>query len=53
MLIALRWFGKGGMLSEVAAFHGVSRSSVSRIIKKVSGFFISIRADHISYPDDR
>ena len=53
MLIALRWFAKGGHLSEVAGFHGVSKSTVSRTLDKVTSYFVSIANQHIHYPQNR
>ena len=53
MLAFLRFVAKGGMLSETAKIHGISKPSMSRIIEKVSSFFVSVAPDHIGYPEDR
>jgi hypothetical protein len=53
MLIALRWFAKGGMLSEPAAFHGVSKSTVSRVILKVAEYLSTTAPEKIKFPENR
>ncbi|ELU16833.1 hypothetical protein CAPTEDRAFT_214282, partial [Capitella teleta] len=51
VLVALRFYGKGGFQSELAAIHGVSRSSVSRIIRHVSEFLCSKAAESMTLPN--
>ena len=53
VLVALRWFAKGGMLSETAQLHGVSKATASRCIKKVASYLTSIAGQHIFFPRGR
>ncbi|ELU03065.1 hypothetical protein CAPTEDRAFT_186794 [Capitella teleta] len=53
VLVALRFYGKGGFQSELAAIHGVSRSSVSRIIRHVSEFLCSKATESMTLPKSR
>ena len=52
MLVALRYYAKGGFLSELARIHGISKSSVCRIIKKVSSYIAALAPLEMSFPDD-
>ncbi|XP_069109463.1 putative nuclease HARBI1 [Argopecten irradians] len=51
VLVALRYFAKGGFLSEIGDTHGVSRSSVSRIVTSVTDAVIQKKGNAISFPD--
>lgn len=52
LLIALRFYAKGGFHSETCDLHGVSRSSVSRIVKRVSDAIINNLWNKIEFPDE-
>ena len=52
ILIALRFYAKGGFLSEIADIHGVSRSSVSRIITNVTEAIVLNFIHAIQFPKD-
>ncbi|XP_033733615.1 putative nuclease HARBI1 [Pecten maximus] len=52
LLIALRYYAKGGFLSETGDLHGVSRSSVSCITKRVTDGIIHHLRGMISFPAD-
>ena len=52
VLATLRFSAKGGMLSETASCHGISKSSMSRTVDKVTKYLCSLSKDIIRYPDD-
>ena len=53
MLSALRFYAKGGFLSEVSSIHGLSKSSMGRIIEKVSTYISSLAPETIKMPQQR
>ncbi|KAK3715217.1 hypothetical protein QZH41_018323 [Actinostola sp. cb2023] len=50
VLVALRYYAKGGFLSEVGDIHGVSRSSASRAIHRVTNALYEVHKDELIYP---
>ena len=54
VLIALRYYAKGGFASELAHIHGVSATTVRRCVKKVSAYLCTTAPDEIKLdPNDR
>ncbi|KAK5650446.1 hypothetical protein RI129_001475 [Pyrocoelia pectoralis] len=49
LLLALRFYASGNMLIGVADFIGVSRSSASKIVQKVSRVMASLRPQYIKF----
>lgn len=52
MLLTLRYLATGSYLRSAADFCGVSPSTASRIIKKVTVAIAQLRPDVIKFPDD-
>ncbi|CAG2216810.1 HARBI1 [Mytilus edulis] len=50
VLLALRYYAKGGFLSELADLHGVSRASASRCIASVSTSIVKRMGNLINFP---
>ncbi|CAG2220329.1 HARBI1 [Mytilus edulis] len=53
VLTTLRYYAKGGFLSEIGDIHGISRSSVSRIISSVTTSLVSSLLYKIKFPLDQ
>lgn len=50
MCVALRYFATGGNYRSIGDHHGVSKSSVSRIVDEVVQFLISLSREIIKWP---
>ncbi|VDI62674.1 Hypothetical predicted protein [Mytilus galloprovincialis] len=53
VLTTLRYYAKGGFLSEIGDIHGISRSSVSRIISSVTTSLVSSLLYKLKFPLDQ
>lgn len=53
LLLTLRYYSSGNFLITVADFLGVSKSSASRVVKRVSNVIAGLRRKYIQIPNTR
>jgi len=51
LLLCLRYYATGSMYITVGDFSGVSKASVSRVIKRVTNAIANLRPHHIHMPN--
>lgn len=51
LLITLRFYATGGMLSSVGDFGGVSKTTASKIVKRVTNAIAQLRPQYVTFPN--